>query len=100
MTSEQLTAFLHRAIAAREALFDARHETAFRLFNGFAEGCPTLVVDLYAATIVLHNYADPPEHGYSVVDAAQQFLQTRLPWVHTMILKTRNGSTLHEKQGT
>jgi 23S rRNA (cytosine1962-C5)-methyltransferase len=100
MTTASLTALLDGAIAAREELFDTRHEAAFRLFNGFTEGCPTLAVDLYAATIVLHNYADPPEYGDETVAETRQFLQTRLPWVRAMILKTRNGATAQAKQGT
>jgi 23S rRNA (cytosine1962-C5)-methyltransferase len=100
MTTEPIIALLDSALTARESLFDARHETACRLFNGFTEGCPTLVVDLYAATILLHNYADPPEQGYAIVQAAQQFLQKRFPWVRAMILKTRNAATTQEKQGS
>ncbi|MBI3650773.1 MAG: class I SAM-dependent methyltransferase [Acidobacteria bacterium] len=100
MTREPIIALLENAITAHEALFEARHETAFRLFNGFTEGCPTLVVDVYAATILLHNYADPPAQGYAIVEAAQQFLQTRFPWVRAMVLKIRNAATALEKQGT
>jgi 23S rRNA (cytosine1962-C5)-methyltransferase len=100
LSAEQITATLDRALAAREELFDPRHEAAFRLFNGFTEGCPDLAVDLYAATILIHNYADPPEEGASIVEAARQFFQSRLPWVRATILKTRNGSTAQEKMGS
>jgi 23S rRNA (cytosine1962-C5)-methyltransferase len=100
MTSEPIITLLDGAIRARESLFDARHESAFRLFNGFTEGCPSLAIDLYAATILLYNYADPPEQGYAMVEAARQFLQTRFHWIRAMILKTRNAATLQEKQGT
>ncbi len=58
---------------ARADLFDERHKSAFRLFNGFYEGCPDLVVDLYAATLVIHNYADIPADGLPLVEAAQGF---------------------------
>jgi 23S rRNA (cytosine1962-C5)-methyltransferase len=100
MATEPLMVLLDRAITAREQLFDARHEAALRLFNGFAEGCPDLVVDLYATTVVLHNYANPPEQGTAIVAAAQQLLQARLPWLRAMILKTRNAATVQDKQGT
>ena len=63
MSSETISALLERAVDARSVLFDERHQAAFRLFNGFLEGCPALAIDLYAATVVLHNYADPSEHG-------------------------------------
>ncbi len=60
-------------LKARADLFDERHQSAFRLFNGFYEGCPDLVVDLYAATLVIHNYADIPADGLPLVEAAQGF---------------------------
>jgi len=100
MITAPLEALLDQALTDRAPLFDARHETAFRLFNGFTEGYPDLVIDLYAATVVLYNYADPPEQGLPAVSAAQQFLNARLPWVRAILLKTRNGATPQDKNGT
>src|SRR5689334_8980708 len=91
---------LEGALAARESLFDARHQTGFRLFNGFNEGRPALVIDLYARTALIHNYADPPADGIPAVQAAQEFLRTCLPWVECIVVKTRNGGTAQDKQGT
>ncbi len=100
MTDESITDLLERALTARDALFDARHQTAFRLFNGFTEGHPSLVVDLYAGTILLHNYADFPSDGEAAIHSTIQFLRSRFPWAHTMIVKTRNGVTESDKRGT
>jgi 23S rRNA (cytosine1962-C5)-methyltransferase len=97
---EQISALLDRALAAREGLFDARHEAAFRLFNGFTEGCPGLAVDLYAATVVLHNYSDPPEQGASIVEGAREFFKSRLPWLRAMVLKTRSATGAPDRQGS
>ena len=99
MTESKLTQQLDRSLKAREGLFDARHETAFRLFNGFSEGCPELVVDLYAATVVLNNYADRPEQGEPIIREAQEYLQTQLPWLQAGIVKTRKSSIQAEKRG-
>ena len=99
MTLEPTPVLLEKAIAAREPLFDAEHQTAFRLFNGFLEGCPDLVIDLYSATLVLHNYAELPEQGLPIVHAAQTFMQTRLPWLRAGIVKTRNSPSAEEKRG-
>ena len=90
---------LEKASTRREPLFDAGHKTAFRLFNGFLEGCPELVVDLYARTAVLHNYAVTPETGLPLVQAAQSFLQGRFPWLQAGIIKTRNSPSAEEKRG-
>jgi 23S rRNA (cytosine1962-C5)-methyltransferase len=96
---EPITSLLEKATAAREPLFDAGHRTAFRLFNGFTEGCPDLVVDLYAATAVLYNYAGRPEQGLPLVHAAQAFLQDHFSWLQTGIVKTRNSPLVEEKRG-
>jgi 23S rRNA (cytosine1962-C5)-methyltransferase len=99
MTGRSLTKLLDRALTAREELFDPQHESAFRLFNGFTEGCPELVVDLFGATVVLNNYADIPEQGLTFVREAQEYLQTHLAWLRTGIVKNRNGNTQTEKRG-
>lgn len=99
MTTQPISTLLDQAITARESLFDARHESAFRLFNGFTEGCPNLVVDLYGATLLFHNYARPPAQGKAIVQMAQDFLLTRLSWVRASLVKTRSATTAAEKQG-
>ena len=97
--SNSVISLLEKAINARESLFDAQHKTAFRLFNGFTEGEPNLVVELYASTLVIHNYADNPAQGKSLVEEARQFLQDKLSWLRTGIVKTRNAKTQEEKRG-
>jgi 23S rRNA (cytosine1962-C5)-methyltransferase len=90
---------LERALDARAHLFDPRHETAFRLFNGFAEGEPNLIIDLYASTLLIHNYADDPKEGRPTAEQATQFLQNQLPWLRAGILKTRNARSQEERRG-
>lgn len=101
--SEALEGLLAGALTARAALFDARHETAFRLFNGFTEGWPTLAVDLYAQTLVLHDYAAAPTEGGderpAVIAATQQFYQSRLPWISAVLLKARHTSDPATRNG-
>jgi len=91
------TDLLDSAITAREAFFDSRHESAFRLFNGFLEGFPALSVDIYARTLLLHNYLDVPADGQTA--DAQRWLLEKLPWVRCVIVKTRSGRTDSEKRG-
>lgn len=68
---------------------DPRHESVIRLFNGFLEGCPLLVADLYADTLVLHNYTDSTEPDQPDIIQAQAFYLDRLPWLKTVVVKTR-----------
>jgi 23S rRNA (cytosine1962-C5)-methyltransferase len=102
MSPESISSLLEKAIASRAILFDPRHESAFRLFNGFTEGEPNLVIDLYAKTAIIHNYADPPDQGQSLVSGALDFLQSHSltrEWLRAVVLKVRNGKTQQEKRG-
>ncbi|MBK7895431.1 MAG: class I SAM-dependent methyltransferase [Anaerolineaceae bacterium] len=84
--------FLTQAIHARLPLLDERRETAVRLFNGFLEGCPELVVELFGETAVLINHANPPEDLNEVLADVQTLLLAQFPWLQTILLKTRHGS--------
>src|SRR5512133_3328236 len=99
MDSAHIETILTEAISARFPLLDAQHQMPCRLFNGFLEGEPRLVIDLYATTVVLHNYANPPENGHDLIAVAQQVVQTLLPWVQTILLKTRRSSVTAERNG-
>ena len=80
-------------------MIDAEHTVALRLFNGFLEGCPELVVDLYGHTLVLHDYTEAPEDGQGLVRQALGYLQSRLPWLQAGIVKGRNGASEEVKRG-
>ena len=99
MDRELLTAKLKSALSVRADLFDERHESAFRLFNGFYEGYPNLALDVYARTLVIHDYADPPKDGIPALDTARDFLRSNLPWLRTVVLKTRHSPSPDERRG-
>ncbi len=90
---------LQNAITARTDLFDKKHQSAFRLFNGFLEGNPEIAIDLYVRTAVIHNYADSPAEGETLVEQANHFLLSEFDWLRAIIVKTRNGKTAEERNG-
>jgi 23S rRNA (cytosine1962-C5)-methyltransferase len=92
MDSQEVNILIERlnsAIEARCDLIDPDHVTALRLFNGFYEGYPDLVVDLYAKTLVLFSYAHPVDPTPYFLQYAQEFLLERLPWIECVVQKTR-----------
>jgi len=99
MNKTTVSVLLASALDARTDLIDEQHESAFRLFSGFYEGCPDLVLDVYACTLVIHNYANPPESGLSSVEAARNFLRSNLPWLRATILKTRHAPDQGQRRG-
>lgn len=90
---------LKRALEARQEMLDEQHSGALRLFNGFLEGCPDLVVDLYARTLVIFNYANDPVQGEAAAAAAQEWLLKQLPWVQAVLRKTRLAEDAAQRQG-
>lgn len=93
-----IAGLLEKAISIRLPLFDAGHETALRLFNGFTEGNSYLVIDLYAKTAVINDYANPPSSEINV-NLITDALKNLLPWLKTIILKSRNSVLSDERNG-
>jgi len=86
------------ALAFRKPLLDGNSWSALRLFNGFTEGCPDLVVDLYARTLVIFDYAATP-----LPHRDWQFLwewyRLKIPWIDAVILKTRAAKEPDARRG-
>lgn len=89
-----------RAFQARAGLVDPRHETAFRLFNGFLEGDPDLVLEIYGKTLLVYNYAGIPGEADPKPRAAIQIAMAEFPWIHAVVLKTRSSESVNERHGT
>lgn len=90
---------LAKAAAARSALIDLEHLSSLRLFNGFYEGVPGLVADLYGRTLVLYNHADDPKSLQPLVLAAQTWYCEKLPWLQAVVIKTRDAILRDERNG-
>lgn len=101
-TVTHLNQHLLTALALRAPTFiapDEKHEGAFRLFNGFIEGCPTLAIDIYGRTAVLFNHSNPPPAGEPHLTTAVTFLRQHLPWLNTIIRKDRHATQPQHRNG-
>ncbi|GAP15345.1 predicted SAM-dependent methyltransferase [Longilinea arvoryzae] len=91
-------ALLERALKCRRPLLDEPHLGALRLFNGFTEGCPDLVIDLYANTLILFDYSVSPQAPQSWPGLVEWLCQ-RLPWIEAVVLKIRNSKKDADRRG-
>jgi len=91
--------FLEKALTSRQSLLETDHQGAFRLFAGFYEGCPDLVADLYARTLVLNSYSDDEQSSKQTLNEAQQILLEKLPWLDCVVQKQRFTSDAALKRG-
>jgi len=90
---------IQKAVTARSALIDSQHLAALCLFNGFSEGCPGLVIDLYGRTLVFFNQSDSPQELDALILLAQHMLLEHFPWVQAVIVKTRRSKEENLRRG-
>jgi 23S rRNA (cytosine1962-C5)-methyltransferase len=94
---QPLPSLLDKACASRAHLFDSRHESAFRLFNGFHEGDPNLALDVYGQTLVIHDYAETPNRD--AIFAVSEHVRNTLKWLRAGIVKSRHAKSPAERNG-
>lgn len=87
------------SVEARRPMLDPEHAAALRLFNGFYEGWPGLVVDLYGRSLVVFNHADPPDDLQPSIPAVLAGLREQLPWLKAVLVKTRNSPNPADRRG-
>lgn len=99
MNVEELLRQIQLTFECRKDWFDPQHWSAFRLFNGFIEGFPDIAVDLYARTLVLYNFAKPPDAIQDQIETIIRFYCDHLPWIQAVIVKIRHTTVLSERHG-
>ena len=95
----ELVELLRRSLQARATWIRDDSDAALRLFAGFYEGYPDLVVDLYGQTLVLFDYTESPDLGGEILSIAQDRLLESLPWVDCVIWKRRAAQDQNLRQG-
>ncbi|MBN1264288.1 MAG: class I SAM-dependent methyltransferase [Anaerolineales bacterium] len=99
MLKADFSDMLLAAVDARTEFFNPENNNAFRLFNGFTEGEPGISADLYARTLVLHNYGKRPEAYTELLDTAETTLLKRFPWIQSVVRKIRYAPSPEERNG-
>ncbi|MGV7976112.1 MAG: class I SAM-dependent methyltransferase [Anaerolineaceae bacterium] len=96
---DELQTRLKSCLDARSPLIKPGSKSALRLFNGFYEGLPGLVVDLFASTLVISNHAREPESLEVAIQTAQAFFRQQFPWISCVLVKRRAAQELHLQRG-
>jgi len=76
------------------------HCGAYRLFNGFSEGFPSLVVDLYGRTLVLFVHKVTGAEAAALAQSAFDFYTRALSWIDCVIAKRRSQEDAASKRGS
>lgn len=98
--AETLPKLLETALQRRLPLVETEsREGAYRLFNGFTEGFPSLSVDLYGRTIVLFAHKVVGNEAAVLAKSTCDFYIQSLPWVECVIAKQRSDRNEALKRG-
>jgi len=92
---DQIQDVLDSAIEKREALIKDPYQTAFRLINGFLENMPNIIIEVFARTVVFHNYASDDV----LIEKIIPLIRKKLPWIKTGIIKRRGSKRSTEQAG-
>jgi 23S rRNA (cytosine1962-C5)-methyltransferase len=90
---------LHLACQQRADFIADTEVTAYRLFSGFYEGAPALVVDVYGQTIVMMGYAPTEVENTKNFELAQIILRQEFPEKTCIIQKYRTASDSTLRRG-
>lgn len=88
-TDTEILQHIKHAIVQRK--FFADKTTAYRLFNGFYEGCPGLAIDRYGETLVILEHGSPGENG-EIIQQISQWAMESLENITSVFLKQRQSS--------
>jgi len=103
MMDEQTMTFwkepLSFAVEKRLEFIGPEHQGARRLFNGFYEGAPAFLADLYGRTLVLYDNRKGVDQMDDLLDRVQTTLIDMLPWIDCAIQKRRYVKDRNHQRG-
>ena len=92
---------INKALEARQPyLEDIQHQTPLRLFNGFREGYPDLVIELYARSVVVQLFETQNEQEHHLGDSLIKLLTSKYQWIQAIVLKERKSPDINKKKGS
>ena len=84
----------------RLPLLDEDRRSALRLFNGFTEGYPSLVVDLFGRTLLLFTHKMNETESQGLAELTWEFYNTAMSGINCVILKQRASRDETKKRGS
>lgn len=96
---DELESLFQKCLEAREGDASLGSTDVYRLFNGYAEGLPGLVVDRFTDTILISNHARKPEELVQAVELYSRFIKNSLPQVSSVLVKSRHSPDVELKKG-
>ncbi|RAP26187.1 SAM-dependent methyltransferase [Candidatus Marinamargulisbacteria bacterium SCGC AG-343-D04] len=91
---------LNKAFTKRSHLIKPPHNSAFRLLNGFLEGIPGVIAEIYGKSLVCHYYGqfDPSTEDPFLTEIITS-IRDSFPWLTAGIVKERKSTSSAHRNG-
>ena len=99
MNEDKQTVNILRCFGFRQQDASLVNCQGYRLFNGFYEGLPGLVIDRYANTLVIKNHSRQPESLLKQIEQIARSIHDNFPEIEALLLKTRHSKDAEERRG-
>ncbi len=90
---------LEKAFTYRKDLLQGSHTNAIRLFNGFLEGDPRWVIELFGKSLVISDNISQANEDVDTATALAQMYIAWLPSVQSILYKCRSAQDQEAKKG-
>lgn len=90
---------LEKAFTYRKDLLQESHTNAIRLFNGFLEGDPRWVIELFGKSLVISDNISQANEDVDTATALAQMYIAWLPSVQSILYKCRSAQDQEAKKG-
>jgi len=100
MKGKGLNRLLKSALDCRKSLLEDQRHSVIRLFNGFLEGWPDLIVELFGQTIVIYDRSKDASISPTTLSDIKSFYLEHLPWLHCILVKSRYSKSASKRKGT
>lgn len=87
------------AFKKRETLSADPDTTAYRLFNGYCEGCPDFSIDRYSSTVVILWTGKRVQPDSETLNSLKELCLEEVPGISSVLLKNRYAADPAEKKG-
>lgn len=98
-SADEALIVLGNCLAKRLEDPNLRNTEAFRLFNGFYEGMPGLVVDKFGQTLLIKNFDRDPDAFENLIETSIALYKKALPEISAVIIKKRHAKNENQRNG-
>lgn len=90
---------LQESLQQRKELITNRELNVYRLFNGFLEGLPQLIVDKFADTLLVWDYSEAPAENKPFFEQVWKWYLESISGINSVLLKSRSSKSSENRNG-